>query len=140
MKSLIFIVGIIISCHSCSQNNESEVEDNSIIGTWKLVEVYSSDGGSNPKWNKIENGYVYIFKSDNSFTSNRFSECETGSFTFSQTQLILTYNCPDFSTGIEYPAGTFIENYSKNNGEIILKPTYLTCIEGCGYKFRKNYV
>ncbi|PCI34200.1 MAG: hypothetical protein COB60_06615 [Flavobacteriaceae bacterium] len=137
MKNLILLFSIILSFNSCSQNEEEKNSDNSIVGTWKLIEVYSSDGGSNPQWKLVENGYIYTFKIDGTFTSNRFSECSIGKFELNNSNLTLRFDCNGFTTGIESPEGTFIENFNKKNNEIILKPTYLNCIEGCGNKFQK---
>ncbi|WP_445731196.1 hypothetical protein [Mariniflexile sp.] len=137
MKNLILLFSIILSFSSCSQNDEGKIDNISIVGTWKLIEVYSSDGGSQPRWFSVDNGYTYTFESNGTFNSTRFSECQTGKFSFTSRQLILNYDCKDFTSGIESPAGTFVENFTKNNNEIILKPTYITCIEGCGYKFIK---
>jgi len=137
MKSLVLLFSIVLSFSSCSQNDERENLYDSIIGTWKLTEVLSSDGGSNPQWVKIENGYTYTFNKDSSFISNRFDECQSGNFSISSDHLILNYDCENFTTGIESPAGTFKENYININDEIILKPTYLGCFEGCGNKFIK---
>lgn len=137
MKNLILLFSLILSFSSCSQNEEEKINDNSIFGTWKLIEVYSSDGGSNPQWKPVVNGYTYTFNLDGTFTSNRFSECSIGKFELNNTTLTLKFDCIGFTTGIESPEGTFIENFIKNNNEIILKPTYLNCIEGCGNKFQK---
>lgn len=137
MKNLILLFSLILSFSSCSQNGEEKINDNSIVGTWKLIEVYSSDGGSNPQWKPVENGYTYTFNIDGTFTSTRFSECSVGKFELNNSTLTLRFDCNGFTTGLESPVGTFIENFNKNNNEIILKPTYLNCIEGCGNKFQK---
>ena len=119
-------------------NCSNSSNENSIIGTWQLIETYGSDGGSNPEWTTVENGYIYTFYINGNFTSNRFSECLEGNYTISENNLILDYGCTDFNTGIETPAGTFIEDYTFEGEYLILTPTYLTCIEGCSYKFKKT--
>lgn len=52
--------------------------------------------------------------------------------------LSLDYDCDNFTTGIESPQGTFIENFKIENGFILLSPTYMNCIERCEYKFQKT--
>lgn len=49
----------------------------------------------------------------------------------------MNFGCEGFTTGIESPQGTFIEQMYFENGHLILKPTYLNCIEGCSWKFDK---
>ncbi|WP_066225057.1 hypothetical protein [Formosa haliotis] len=137
MKNLIIFLSIILSFNSCSQNDEIIKKSNSIVGTWKLIETYESNGGNNPQWTTISDGYTYIFTKNGKFTSNRFSECTDGSYSITGINLTLDYSCNNFDTGIETPAGTFIEEYSFEGENIILTPTYLTCIEGCKFKFQK---
>ena len=136
MKKLIFILTTLISLSSCDRNDPI-TQENSIYGTWKLVEIYGSDGGSNPKWTSVTIVYTYTFNENGSFTSSRFSECTSGTYTIENDKLILNFGCEGFTTGIESPQGTFIEQMRFENGNLILKPTYLNCIEGCGWKFDK---
>lgn len=138
MKKIFLSLIAIISFYSCSQNENTEKENLSLIGSWKLIETYNSDGGSTPSWKSVENGYTYSFKSDGSFTSNRFSECTKGNYTISYNKLTLTFDCAGFNTGIENSPGVFIEELIFDNSSIILKPTYLNSIEGCSFKFKKN--
>ena len=140
MKNLVLILSILFSTVSCNKNNNNEdrTTDNSkIIGEWQLVEVYESDGGSINQWNAVDNGYNYIFVSDGVFTSSRFTECTNGTYSVSDTTITLGYSCINFNTGIESPEGTFIENFSFDNDNLILVPSYLNCAEGCGWKFSK---
>lgn len=134
MKNLILIFTILLL--SCS-NDDNKPQENPLKGTWKLIETYSSDGGSNPQWTSVENGYTYTFNSNGTYSSTRFSECSTGEYTITDSTLTLDYDCEDFDTGIENPPGTFIENYVFEDQKIILTPTYLNCDEGCGYKFER---
>ena len=128
---------MLLSFTNCSKDDGAKDQDNSIIGTWELIEAYGSDGGSNPQWASVDNGYKYTFNENGSFTSNRFLECFEGNYSISEISLTLDYGCSNFDTGIETPAGTFVEKYSFEGTNIILTPTYLGCIEGCKYKFQK---
>lgn len=136
MKNLILIFSMLITFVNCANDDINKQED-SIIGAWKLMETYIGDGGSNPKWTTVTDGYIYTFNSDGSFTSNRFSECSKGVYSLLADNLTLDYECDGFTTGIETPEGTFIEKFIFEKESLILTPTYLTCIEGCDYKFKK---
>lgn len=136
MKSLILILSMLLSLASCSDDDTKSQNEN-ILGTWKLIETYGSDGGSNPQWRPVDNGYTYTFNNDGTFSSTRFTECTTGTYGVSNSTIILDYGCAGFDTGVENPAGTFVENYSYENGNIILTPSYMNCIEGCAYRFEK---
>lgn len=136
MKNIILIFSMLLSLTSCS-DDAVKAQETSIAGTWKLIETYGSDGTGNPQWTTVDNGYTYTFSSKGSFTSTRFAECSTGTYQITSSTLTLTYDCDGFGTGIESPAGTFVENIAFDDGKIILTPTYLTCIEGCGFKFEK---
>lgn len=136
MKKLIllFIILLHVSC-----NSDNEIKDKSLVGTWKLSEANIGDGGIGTKWVAIKSSdsYTYTFKSDGTFTSTRFNDCRCGKYSLSTDLLTLDFDCPDFTSGIESPSGTYIENYKQENGKMILSPTYLSCIEGCLYKFKK---
>jgi len=85
----------------------------------------------------IENGYVYTFKTDGSFTTNKFvlAECESGNYSVTETTLTLIYTCTNLTSG--NPPGAFIKNYYFQDDKLILRPSYLNCYEGCEYKFEK---
>ena len=122
---------------SCNNDDENTGEDNSIVGTWKLIEIYNDPGDGAGSWNSVDNGYLYKFFENGQFTSTRFSECSSGSYSMNSTELTLDFDCDGFTTGIEDPEGTFVENYTFESNRIIFVPTYLNCIEGCGWKFEK---
>jgi len=136
MKSLVLIFSILFSLTSCSEK-ETNQQKNSIYGTWQLIEIYQSDGGSNPQWISVDIGYTYIFNNDGTFSSTRFTECTSGTYEISSDSITLDYSCVGFDTGVENPSGTFIESYIFENAYLILTPSYLNCIEGCDYKFEK---
>ncbi|AUS07068.1 hypothetical protein [Pseudotamlana carrageenivorans] len=136
MKLTILILCIFLSLTSCS-DDEAKSQENNFLGTWKLIETYGSDGGSNSQWTSVDNGYTYTFNNNGTFSSTRFTECTTGTYGVSSNSITLVYGCEGFDTGIENPAGTFVENYVFEDENIILTPTYMNCDEGCSYKFEK---
>ena len=117
----------------CSNDDENIEAEKSIIGNWKLIEVYDDIGDGSGSWNAVENGYTYGFSENGQFTSTRFSECSTGNYTIDSNQLTLSFDCD----GIEDPEGRLIENYIFESNTVIFVPTYLNCDEGCGWKFEK---
>jgi len=102
------IVGlIIISLFSCDNDDKMD-EEQLIVGTWQLVEVYASPGGPG-SWYPVKNGYKYTFFSDGNFSSDRFDECMTGTYMVESNLLTLNYDCDGFTKGIESPQGVFVE-------------------------------
>ena len=130
------IVIAIISFFGCNNNSDEIHKESIIIGTWQLVEIYQSVGGPG-NWNDVENGYKYTFLSNGDFFSNRFSECTNGTYSTELNELILDFGCDGFTTGIEKPEGIFIEKITFESGYLFINPTYIFCVEGCNYKFKK---
>ena len=135
-SSILSLVAIMLI--GCSSDDEKIVTEQSIVGAWKLIEVYSDPGDGSGSWNSVENGYSYNFSANGQFTSTRFSECSSGSYALDSKQLTLNFDCDGFTAGIEDPEGTFIENYTFESNTVILVPAYLNCDEGCGWKFQKS--
>lgn len=129
MKNLILLCSVILSFNSCSQNDENKTNNNSIVGTWKLIEFYSSDGGSTPQWHTVENGYTYTFYSNGIIKSNKFS-CD-GKYTISNSNTMhIEFDCDNSKMNGNFDF-TFIEK------KMIFTPNPNTCFEGCNEKFMK---
>jgi hypothetical protein len=121
----------LVALLSCSNSNNSEA--NLIINSkWKLIETYFSDGGSDTKWIKVDNGYTIEFYQNGTFKSMKpGAPCVNGKYSISDKNiLVLKYNCntafSDFET---------IESYSTNATTIIL--TSKLCDDACLDKFEK---
>lgn len=136
MKNMYLILSVLFLFTGCNEE-EAKQQENSIYGTWKLIEIYQSDGGSNPQWTIADISYTYTFNNNGTFSSTRFAECASGTHKVTNKSITLNYSCNEFDTGIENPPGTFVENYIFEKNNLILTPSYLNCIEGCGYKFEK---
>ena len=93
--------------------------------------------GGPGSWSNVENGYKYTFLDDGNFSSDRFNECSSGTYLVESNKLILNYDCDGFTAGIEIPEGIFIEEINFESGYLTINPTYVICIEGCEYKFKK---
>jgi len=132
MKTLIYLPILLILTMSCSKSNNDDSSKPSIIGKWKLIELYNSDGGTSPTWHTVTNGYLLEFFSNGTFTSTKHIECTTGSYTISPTNEVnMTYNCVSFTN-------SYLEKVETNTStQLILKPTYMNCDEGCSVKFEK---
>ncbi|QCX38170.1 lipocalin family protein [Aureibaculum algae] len=127
---------VVISFFGCSNNDNEVNQEKSIIGTWQLVETYQSAGGPG-NWSSVDNGYKYTFLDNRTFSSNRFSECTYGTYSIESNVLTLIYGCEGFTTGIENSAGVFIEKINFESKYLFINPTYIFCVEGCAYKFKK---
>lgn len=138
MKNLILLFSMILSISSCSKDSEDRMNNNSILGTWKLSSSFINTSLENDgEWKQIENGYKYIFKSDGTFYSDRFKECVEGSYHLTDLKITLIYNCPDFTSNLgENPKGTFVEKYRIEDNELFMSPDYIFC-EGCLWKFKR---
>lgn len=121
----LFIFFISLSCSS----DTSETQENSLIGTWKLVEVYESNGGAQPSWKTVEDGFTYSFKENSLVTSSKF-DC-SGIYGIKSSQsFTIEFGCESGKM-----KGTL--DYRFVEGNLILTPNPNTCIEGCDQKFTK---
>lgn len=139
MKNLIFLLSIVLSFNSCSQNDENSKNENSIYGTWKLVAVYSNVGNGENNWNSVENGYTYIINADNSFESTKYNECSSGKIEVNAmtSTLSFIFDCNNFYP-CEENSDICKEYFSISEGNLILSSTYQNCDEGCPqFKFEK---
>lgn len=89
MKNLIFTIIIAVITLNCSKS-DSENQNNippELIGKWKVIEVYSTDGGSPAVWSSYDSGYEYDiwFKNDGIFmiTGTTNTDCMSGNFVVS---------------------------------------------------------
>ncbi|MGB5981177.1 MAG: hypothetical protein WBG46_03435 [Nonlabens sp.] len=67
MKKLLWIIlPLILILGSCDNDDSqtNEIEQNSIVGTWQLVERYADPGDGNGTWEPIENGKVVTINAD----------------------------------------------------------------------------
>lgn len=138
MKSIYLFFITFLCINTACTKDESNKQENVIFGSWELIEIFINDGSSSSgEWQQPDSTYHYIFYDDNTFTSNRFLECDYGTYTYTENTIELNFGCENFTTGIENPPGVFIESYSFENNHLILVPTYLSCDEGCGWKFKR---
>ena len=133
-----FAIGLLIL--GCSDKDNSLIQEDNLLGTWELIEQREYGGTPNTDWRPTAYSYQIELKADGKFVSSRFSECAKGEYFVSSTDNTLTfeYSCPDFSVKGLSGNGIFLEKYSFDGKYLILSPTYLTCDEGCAFKFERK--
>ncbi len=131
MKRMIFLFVLILSFLACSNNDDENNENQSIIGTWQLVEEFYGNVSGQGQWTEVENGYTYTFTKQNSVISNRYP-CKEGTYSLNNgNNITLKFDCPE--------TGVIILGYdiSFENNYLILTPNPLPCDEGCKFKYKK---
>lgn len=85
----IYILFIIATLTLSCSKSDNEPENNiptELIGKWKAIEIYSTDGGSPATWSLYDSGLVYDiwFKSHGTYMLGRDSsnnlECKEGNY------------------------------------------------------------
>lgn len=138
MKSMYLILSVLFLFTGCNKE-EAKQQENLIYGTWQLVEVYSNIGNGENSWNKIENGYTYLIKKDNSFNSTKYNECSSGKLEINNTLSTISFifECTNFYPCLNQ-SNSCVEYFSFEGDNLILSSTYQNCEEGCPqFKFKK---
>ena len=137
MKNMILILSMFFLFSGCDKETQTEPQENSIYGTWQLTEIYALSGTTG-KWEQVRDGYTFSIEPSNTFSSEKFQECTQGTVEINETRIIFKYECDGFTAGIESPVGEFSYTYSFVENKLSLHPDFLSCIEGCGYRFSKR--
>jgi len=133
---LVLFISVLFGC----ENNEDAIDENSIVGNWKLTAAYISSGGPQ-YWVSVDDGYQLSFSGNETFTSTQYTECEDGVFFINSDMSVLSflYGCNGFTTAAQNSNGLItyaIKTFDKDS--FILTPTSgPICIEGCSYKFER---
>jgi len=129
MKHIIYITLVLI--FSCNKENTDD-EQETLIGKWQLIETCGGDGGGNWICDDVVDGYILQFNDDNTFTKqgNFLGDCFFGSFTYDDINLTSFYTNEECASINE----VFIINY-----EFIEKKLSLNymCDEGCSDIFKR---
>ncbi|MBL7696589.1 MAG: hypothetical protein JNK79_00455 [Chitinophagaceae bacterium] len=116
---------VVILFFSCDKN-KSSIERNSIIGLWKLVEYYDSEGGGgNARWKPAL------------FSSPSYLEFTEDEMIFTGDSTVNTYSyliLSDLTLTIHGSSYDIPCNYKLELNKLLLVP--LNCIEGCASKYR----
>lgn len=138
MKLQHYLVPFLLLFICCDEAMEEPIESevSLMVGKWQLTEAYISSGGPQ-YWVDVENGEELEFYQDNTFSSNKFTECTNGNFTMGENDLLLEYSCSDFDPQSENEDGFITYKMEIYSNYIILTPTSgPICIEGCSYKYQ----
>lgn len=140
MRYLIYLISFLFtsaSMISCEKSDEISSQ-NRILGTWKLTEVLIDSGNGNGTWQEVENGYEYMFNFDNTFSSSRFPECTLGTYELRASELTLDFDCDSLIIANKTIDALLVENITFESNDLIINPTYINCVEDCGWKFSKS--
>lgn len=131
MKNYILIFVLFLSFAACSNNDGkgNQRQQQTLFGTWKLIEIYGSDGGGMLQWNPVQDGYNYTFKENGVLLSNRFS-CN-GSYSLENDN----HTSINFDCNVSKFTQTY--DYHFENNRLILEPHPNPCDEGCMEKYKK---
>ena len=119
--TFIFLVFIGISFSSCSKD---EIDTNTIIGKWKLIEQLADSGNGSGVFEPINSDKTLTFLDDgivttNSSLCNPYSEEQITDGTFSVKENQIITNCKNSniaSIGFELKQGFLILNFTSNEG------------------------
>lgn len=118
MKNLILLLTLSFVTLNCSKddNNQKNNIPPELIGKWKAIEIYSTDGGSEPTWSNIVNGFSYTFSNDNIvIRDNLQTGCNEGKFSLKNENTILfVFPCISYESFIENNTNTLLILDTKN--------------------------
>ena len=145
MKSLLmilkyFIPIVLFSLAACIKTVDVPVDadDSTITGTWILTEAYISAGGPQ-YWVDVEDGETIRLSEDGTFTSDRFTDCDTGDFSVQEDELTLEYACEEFESVSQNEEGLITYRLELFSDYFLLTPTSgPICVEGCSYKYERQ--
>ncbi len=135
----LFCSGLFLVLPSCDSEEHNMYEVDRIVGSWKLVEIYSENASGEGQWTPAVNSYSYTFNENGTFTSTRFSQCTTGNYSVYSGELALDFECSN--NGISTmsisntAASSYIEEFDYEGSNVIFIPTYPACDQGCRFKF-----
>lgn len=132
MKKIAFLFTLLVLTVSCSDDDDNKTTPpQSIVGTWKLIEVYSDPGDGSGDFTAVESDRTITFNADGTLTSNGnlcYMTIDTDvstSATYSENALLL--NCGFEEESLEY-------TYEINESHLIIN---YPCIEACQAKYSK---
>jgi hypothetical protein len=126
------IVGLQLMYCSCKKNNSSEDAVGSIVGKWKLSEVYSDPGDGSGKFTKVNGGKILEFTSEGEVSSNS-SLCSmiSNGLLHEESSYIISESSGNKNKLIIDKCGYEL-NYELKGNQLTI---YYPCIEGCGERF-----
>ncbi|SHI39853.1 hypothetical protein [Aquimarina spongiae] len=130
MKKYIIILLLSVAFVSCSNDDDNQSPEATVIGKWKLVEALVDPGDGSGTFQPVESNQTITFfetgsvVSENGSLCNIFSEsAETSTGTFSFETNTLEIGCVDDVITLTFERTTL---------NLII---YYPCIEGCAFKY-----
>jgi len=124
---LLLLSGVLFSC-----NNDDDLSDTELVGTWKLIEVFQDPGDGSGTFERVISEKTITFESDNTISSNG-DLCDLGITSDSPTFGI--YSEDDMtltSTDCRFP--NTVLNLRQDGNTISI---WYPCFEGCASKYIK---
>lgn len=140
MKLQLCFIGALLFFIACEKTMDEPItsEESSLVGEWEQTKAYISSGGPQ-YWIDVENGEIIEFFENGTFSSNRFTDCNSGNFSIEEDELLLEYKCFGFNSESENEEGLITFRLEFFSDYFILTPTSgPICIEGCSYKYQKK--
>lgn len=125
MKKFIVLITVLLLI-GCSAQDDSP-ENQSIIGTWKLVEEYGSYGAAG-SWKSVGDGHQIVISEENIIQSDLYS-CGGDYQLESDNQISIEFDCSEAKFSLDY-------NY-KLEGDNLILSVISGCDEGCAEKFKR---
>ena len=108
-----------------------DINNPSLIGEWQLIEQNISNGGPS-KWESVNDGNQFSLFEDGSYEGIKvFSDCDSGNFESTVTELRFMPTCNDSSED-------FVYSISRNCDQLTLRPLTVICVEECAYKYERK--
>ncbi|WP_186754117.1 lipocalin-like domain-containing protein [Echinicola salinicaeni] len=123
-------IGLISSCNDDDRDMNAET---SIVGTWKLSEIYNDPGDGSGTFEEIDGEKMVTFHADGTFTSNGIM---CSNYVTTETPSSGTYSMADstfMTSACDEPTNKYKFEISGKTLSI-----YYPCIEGCGSRYSKQ--
>lgn len=140
MKTMILILSILLLTTGCSED-ETVQQENSILGTWQLIETKFNDANGAGRWEPFEIGRIIIFNQDLSYESEIYpTDCGGINSSTYRIQNESEINVVEITITCVNPNMVFesTDSFSfDENSNLILIPIEPECPEGCAFKYEK---
>ncbi len=135
MKGNLFLLVfcMILSCQNDSTQRKIPLTANLLHGSWQLVETYISPGGETD-WMEVENGDIFNFNGDGSFTRTNTFENKSnsaGTYVLEGDILKLVY----IRDGKEEEENFSVQMFENTMTLSPAGPRF--CIEPCLYRYKR---
>lgn len=118
MKNFALVLAFSFVTLGCTKDN-NKIEKNiptELIGKWKVIEIYSTDGGSEPEWIEIADGFSYTFSNNYIvIRDNLQTGCNEGKFSIiNENTIKFVFPCISYNSYIENNTDTLLILDTKN--------------------------